>query len=133
MATKKVTDTEKVEQVTKEEPKRRSQKVRILVSMYRYGDKIISAHGIPNREAWVKHHLNKDKMKAEELFNISSALKTDPLYNKDDEFKATISQILNASVKIVILPERKASTLRNIGNLIHNIADTEIEYFMKTK
>jgi len=115
------------------EPKRKSQKVRILVSMYRYGDKIVSAHGIPNRNAWVKHHINKDKMKAEELFNISSALKTDPAYNRDNEYKTLISQVLDATLQTVMFPERRASTLKNIGNLIHNIADTEIEYFLTTK
>ena len=115
------------------EPKRKSQKVRILVSMYRYGDKIVSAKGIPSRDAWVKHQINKDKMKAEELFNISSALKTDPEYNRDDEFKTMISQVLNASLKTVVFPERRASTLKNIGSLVHVIADTEIEYFLTTK
>ena len=72
-------------------------------------------------------------MKAEELFNISSALKTDPEYNRDDEFKTMISQVLNASLKTVVFPERRASTLKNIGSLVHVIADTEIEYFLTTK
>ena len=126
-APKKSTETKP--DVKAEEPKRKSQKVKILVSVYRYAEKIISAHGISERNSWVKHIINKNKMKAEELFWLSKAISNDSFYSKDPDYKGTIAQILDASIDNVVLPERKASQLKNIGNFVHEILHIEIELF----
>ena len=119
------------EEVVKEEPKRKSQKVKVLVSVYRYGDKIVSAHGIPDRNSWVKHVIDKTKLTAGELFHLSQALNNDPEYGKNPDYKGTISQILDASLENAVLPERHANKLKSIGQFTHEILSVEFELFTK--
>ena len=115
------------EQPKVEEPKRKSQKVKILVSVYRYGDKIVSAHGIPDRNAWVKHVIDKKKLSASDLFVLSQELNS----KKNPDYKGTVAQILDASLDTAILPERHANKLENIGQFMHEILSVEFELFTK--
>lgn len=110
---------------------RKSQKVKVLVSVYRYGDRIISALGIPKKDAWVIHRLDKSKLKPDELFDISSTLKNSDSFRKDVEYRNVINHVLDNGYNFITLPERKANELKDVGNLYHEILNIEIELFTK--
>ena len=115
----------------KTEPIKKSQKVKILISIFRYGEKIISALGVPSKDAWVSHKLSKDKLKPEELYNISAAMTNDDPFKKDPKYRTPISQTLDTSMNVIVIPETKVKDLKNIGNLVHIVLQTEIELFTK--
>lgn len=113
---------------TKESAKK-SQRVKILVSVYRVGDKIISALGVPSVEAVVIHKFEKDKIKAEDLFTLSTQLKNHLPYSKLDAYKAVVDQILDEKTKVIVFPGTRANRLQTIGNFDHKILSIEIELF----
>ncbi len=115
----------------KEEPKRKSQKLKVLVSIYRSGDKIISYLGIPTNDAWIVHKLPKDELKADELFNISQAFTNDDPFRKDTSYQPSIANVLDNNVSHIVLPSKRANELKNIGNLVHQILRVEMELFVK--
>lgn len=119
------------DEVKEEKSQAKGQKVKILTSIYRYNDRIISSLGIPTRDAWVSHILPKKLLKPEELFNISQALSNGSPYRKENEYKSSLAELLNAKSENIILPSRKANVLTNIGKLIHEIINVEIELFLK--
>lgn len=118
------------ESIVKETKK--SQKVKVLVSVYRYGDKIVSAHGIPDRNYILVHRLDKNKLKPEELFHISSVISNDNNFRKNNlDYKDSLSYILDDKQDFILLPRRPATEYLDIGNLRHEILNIEIELFTK--
>jgi hypothetical protein len=108
-------------------PLKKSQKVKILVSVYRVNNKIISALGIPTVNAPVAHRFVKDKLKVEDLFVLSTQIKNHLPFSKMDSYKPVIEQALNESIKEIVLPETVANKLQNIGTFTHEILNIEIE------
>ena len=109
------------------EPTKKSQKVKILVSVYRVNNKIISALGIPTVDAPVVHRFVKDKIKVEDLFVLTTQIKNHLPFSKIDSYKPVIEQALNESVMEIVLPETVANKLQNIGTFTHEILNIEIE------
>jgi len=125
------TNTQKKEtssvSTTNSAPVKKSQKVKILVSVYRVNDKIISALGIPAAKSTVVHRFPKDKMKMEDLFVFTTHIKNHPPYNKIESYKAVVEQALNNNIEMITLPETQANKLENIGIFTHEILNIEIE------
>ena len=117
------------------EPVRKSQKVKVFISTFRYGDKIVSALGIPHASYEVEHRISKKNLKPEEIFNIISALTNEPYYKNstDGRWKTTIKYALDQESPEIPIPKQKASILssHSIGKLTHEILNVEIELFLK--
>jgi len=118
-----------------DEPKRKSQKVNVLVSIFRYGDKIVSHLGIPHPTHEIEHRIPKKNLKPEEIFNIISALTNEPYYknSNDGRWETTVKCALDQNFPEIPIPKQKASILssRPIGKLVHEILNVEIELFLK--
>jgi len=112
-----------------EESKRKSQKVKVLVSVYRVNDKIISALGIPTSDAWVSHRFQKSKLQAQDLFILTTTIKNHLPFSRMDSYKPVIEQILNDKAPEIVLPNTKANQLVNIATFTHEILDIGIELF----
>lgn len=137
MATKKSVDPTKSLVNEREKPDtkmpteratpKKSQKVKILVSVYRVNDKIISALGIPSVDAPVIHRFPKNKLRIEDLFALTTQVKNHLPYSKMDSYKPVIEQVLNEKVSEILLPKTAANKLQNIGTFTHEILSIEIE------
>ena len=116
-----------------EEVKGKSQKVKILVSVFRYGDKIVSALGIPTPTTFIRHEILKSKLKPDEIFNIISALTNDPYFKNNKMWEDTVRRTLDNGYSVIPLAEERANELskKTIGKLVHEILDIEIVLFMK--
>ena len=123
--------SKKTTKTVSEEPKKKSQKVNVLLSVYRYGDKIVSSLGIPSKTDFVTHHLPKNKLKPEDLFNILTALNNERDFKGMELYKQAIEDISNIKQGSVRLPKGRVHELKKIGNLIHEILNVEIELFIK--
>lgn len=128
--TKKEKDKEK-DKEKQEKEVRKSQRVKVLVSVYRYGDKIVSALGIPKRDAVVSHHLNKSKLTPDEMFDILVTLRNSDTFRKDESYRRTIDCISDDNQNFIIFPDKKTYELKNFGKLYHEILNIEIELFIK--
>lgn len=117
----------------KTESKGKSQKVKILVSVFRYGDKIVSALGIPNATSPVSHRIPKNKLKDDELFNIISAITNDKYFSNDLRWKEVAKKALNKNYPEISFPAEFARDYNNksIGKLQHEILSIEIELLLK--
>jgi hypothetical protein len=134
MVTTKKTISEKdgsevVEEIQPQKPQKKSQMVKVLVSVYRVNDKIISALGIPTADAWVSHRFQKNKLQSQDLFMLTTTIKNHEPFNKLDSYKPVIEQILNDKVQEIILPSTKANQLQNISIFTHEILNIGIELF----
>ena len=109
------------------EPKKKSQKVKVLVSVYRSNDKIISALGIPAANAPVIHRFQKDKLRVEDLFLLTVQLKNHLPFSKMNSYKSVAVAALDDKVDSIVLPSTPANKLQNIGNFVHEILNIEIE------
>ena len=127
VAKKSVNSTEKVNTATLASPPKKSQKVKIFVSVYRVNDKIISAYGIPTVDAPVIHRLSKNKLKVEDLFVFTTQIKNHLPFCKMDSYNSVVEQTLNEKATEIVLPETRANKLQNIGTLVHEILNIEIE------
>ncbi len=122
-----------VKKKKEDEPVKKSQKVKILVSTWRYGDKIVSALGIPSATAPVEHRIPKKKLKEDEIFNIISTLSTDSYYNRNANWKEVIKWSLEKTCPELPFPVQTANEFskKPIGKLTHEILNIEIELFIK--
>ena len=109
---------------TKKEVKR--QKVKINISVYREGNNILSAIGIPNHDTVVIHDFQKSKMKKEGWFLMAEFLQNNKVLPHGTENRV-IKDILNLQKKDVELPPMAVSKLPNIGHIIHEVLHVEIE------
>lgn len=122
---------------TKDEPevpeKKKGQKVKILVSIWRFENKIVSWLGIPDAQANVEHRIPKSRLKEDEIFNIISSLSTDSYFNRNANWKETVNKALDRSCPEIPFPPNKASVFNHkpIGKLVHEILNIEIELFVK--
>jgi len=112
---------------TKSETIQKSQKVKVMISVYRVNDKIVSVLGIPATDAVVTHKFPKSKLKPEELYAIAATIKNSPDKSKNPAYKAVIDQALNEKTTEVILPPTLVTRLEAIGNCSHEILNIEIE------
>jgi hypothetical protein len=111
----------------KVESTKKSQKVKILVSVYRVNDKIISALGVPTTDARVSHCFPKNKLKVEDLFVLTTQIKNHLPFSKMDSYKPVIEHALNDNITEIVLPETPVNKLQNIGTFTHEILSIEIE------
>jgi len=128
------TDKKVLRKETKiEETRGRSQKVKICVSVFRYGDKIISALGISRPTSSVEHRILKSKLKADELFNIVSSLTNDPYYKNDQRWAPVVRRVLDQNFPEIEFPIQQAKEFsrKPIGNLVHEVLNVEIELILK--
>jgi hypothetical protein len=132
---KKSTKKEEIEEkiVEEQEPKGKSQKVKILVLTFRFGDKIVSALGISSPTSSVEHRLPKSKLKPDEMFNIASALTNDKYYANNKRWAGIAQQALSEGLDEIVFPPEPANEFskKPIGKLIHEILNIEIELFIK--
>jgi hypothetical protein len=108
-------------------PPKKSQKVKIFVSVFRVNDKIISALGVPTVDAPVTHKFLKKKLRNEDLFILASQIKSHQPYSNLEATKKVVEQALNNKVDEIVLPELRANKLQNIGIFVHEILNIEIE------
>jgi len=106
---------------------KKSQKVKVLVSVYRVNDKIVSALGIPSVDTPVKHVFQKDKIRVEDLFVFTTQIRNHLPFSKMDTYRLVVDQALDDRNKEIHLPETKAKDLQNIGTFIHEVLSIEIE------
>lgn len=118
----------KVENVEKP---RKSQRIKVLISVYRYGDVIVSALGIPSRTSVLSHQIPKNELKPEQMFDIIKTLNNESFFIRDQTYKETVSQAIDDKKTHIIFPSKRASDLKNVGGLVHEILSTEIELFIK--
>ena len=118
---------EKATKPTKSVPVKKSQKVKVLVSVFRVNDKIISAKGIPVVEALVTHSFPKKKLRDEDLFVLASQLQTTIPYSKLPATQKIVENILNNKVGEIVLPELRVNKITNIGTFTHEVLNIEIE------
>lgn len=109
------------------QPVKKSQKVKVLVSVFRVNDKIISALGIPTVDALVTHIFPKDKLKVEDLFILTTNIKNHLPFSKMDSYIPVAEAALSDKIDSIQLPATKADQLQNIGNFVHEILNIEIE------
>jgi len=116
-----------------EEQSKKSQKVKILVSTWRFGEKIVSALGIPRSNAPVEHRIDKKNLREDEIFNIISSLSTDTYYNRNQAWNATVKFALDKTCSELPFPSQNANEFskKPIGKLTHEILTIEIELFVK--
>lgn len=128
----KSTKTKEPEQSI-EQPKAKSQKFKVLVSSFRFGDKIVSALGIPSKNAQVEHRIPKSKLKDDELFNIVSFISNDKYYVNDKRWASVAKSALDKNNPEVWFPSQPANEFskKDIGKLVHEILSIEIELFTK--
>lgn len=125
-------DVEKLK-VSEEEVKTRSQKIEILMSIYRIDDRIVSAHGIPDMGSVIVHIFDKSKFGSEELFNIVSLISTEKVCRLDSRWKVASDAILNPAEKTFNFPECHARDCPSFTkmNLIHEVLRIQTELFSK--
>lgn len=116
-----------IESKSEVKSKHKFQKIKVLVSIYRSNDRIISYLGIPTNDALIIHKFSKNKLKADELFNISQAFTNDDPFRTDKAYQSSIANVLDNKVEYIILPSKRANELKNIGKLVHQILNVEME------
>jgi len=130
------TEQPKVEQIKEEsteEPKGKSQKIKVLVSIFRYGDKIVSHLGIPRSNSNVEHRIPKKNLRDDELFNIVSAMTNDRFLKNDKRYEQSVKSALDKNMSEIWLPVQPANEFskKSIGKLVHEIINVEMEIFIK--
>lgn len=110
----------------------KAQKVKVLVSVLRYGDKIVSAFGIPTPDAWVSHKILKESINDEAKFNIISHLANSKHFRSNERWHDVAQKALDNKSSEIIFPSERAIELSSFdfGKLKHEILNIKIDLFI---